>query len=198
MIGWRRQLSAVFVVLAVAALVRADTVSTSEPDAGCMQSARTCSGTDFCNTGYASLFDYPCVADLALGPVNFLPEFADDISQSPEVQRRQALTDGPSSLSLCLSALVGLGLCSSAHCTRRFSFGVIPEWYHNGGPFQIAHSHAVMPDSLSPEPVHCFIQPVWPVEYITLQYRLRVTVSEWRESQFAPAVITSRGPPSMS
>ena len=41
------------------------------------------------------------------------------------------------SLSLCLSALLGLGLCSFAHCVKKSSFGFILEWYRNGGPFQI-------------------------------------------------------------
>jgi hypothetical protein len=96
---------------------------------------------------------------------------------------------------LCLSAIIGLGLCTSAHCVKRLSFGFIPEWYHNGGPFQIGHSFAVNPDSVNPVPAYCFVQPVPGAEDFIPQYHLGTIVSLWRKSQFTADVLAGRGPP---
>jgi len=135
------------------------------------------------------------VTDLYSCSVEFLPEASVDFDQTSEIQHPLSLTSGPGSLNLCLSALIGLGLCSSAHWVKRLSFGFIPEWYHNGGPFQIGHSFAVSPESLCPAPVCCFIQPVLTVEGSLSQYRRGTVTSLWRKSQFTPAVIAPRGPP---
>ncbi len=149
-------------------------------------------------TGPSSPFDSFSTAGLSSSwPVEFLPEPGADLSQSSEMPSPRTLTDGQSSLSLCLSALIGLGLCSSAHCVRKLRFGFIPEWYHNGGPSQIGHSFAVNPDSVCPVPVCCFVQPDHKPEYPMSTSRLRDIVSHWRKSQFTQEVLASRGPPAI-
>jgi len=140
-------------------------------------------------------FNCSAVSDIGLWPVQLLPESNADVGQTSEIQHPIDLTNGPGSLSLCLSALMGLGLCGSVHWAKRLSFGFVPEWYHNGGPFQIGHSFAVSPESLCPAPAYCFIQPVCMVEELIPQYLQRVVMSLWRKSQFTPDVIASRGPP---
>ena len=164
-------------------------------DAGSRQSERLCSRVESPRPDLSSPFGTLSVADLSSWSVRFLPEAGTDAGQSSEMPLPQSLTSGPSSLSLCLSALLGLGLCSSAHSLKKISFGFIPEWYHDGGPFQIGHSHALMPNSLSPVPVYCFIQPALTAECRLLRYRLEAIESLWRKSQFTPPGLVSRGPP---
>ena len=198
MVDRRKILSVLVGVLALTAAVNAGMVPVSRPDAERLQPPRVCGRTDLQPTDFAGLFDYPSVTDLNLEPVRFSPEVGLGIGQPPLTQDAQILTDGQSSLSLCLSALIGLGLCSSAHCLKKLSFGFIPEWYHNGGPFQIGHSLAVSPESLCPAPACCFVQPVWAVEDSLEQYRLGTVTSLWRKSQFTLCILAPRGPPAMS
>ena len=149
---------------------------------------------------YADLsgpFSYPSVADLNLWPVELLPEPAADVEQNPESQNIRSFTDGPGSFALCLYALMGLGLFKSAPWVKKLSFEFIPEWYHDGGPFQIGHSHVITPETLYPVQVCCFIRPACMVESHIPQYSQRI-VSHWRKSQFTPDEIASRGPPCMS
>jgi len=143
---------------------------------------------------FTDSYDFQGDAGLDLRYIEFLPDESPDIGQTSGMQNPQILTDGTGSFSLCLSALIGLGMFSSARFVKKLSFGFIPEWYHNGGPFQIGHSHA-LPESLCPVPVCCFIQPVCTEEDSLIQYRLRTVVSLWRKSQFTPTVLVPRGPP---
>ena len=198
MIRLRKLIIAIIGGLVVTAAGHADMVSVSRTDAEPRQPARVCGRTDLQHTNLANPLNCTGVADLDLWSAGSLPEADADAGQTSQIQPPQTLTNGPSSLSLCLSAMIGLGLCSSAHWVKRISFGFVPEWYHNGGPFQIGHSLAVSPDSLCPVPAYCFIQPVRVVERLIPQYRLGTVVSLWRKSQFTPDVIASRGPPSMS
>jgi hypothetical protein len=145
---------------------------------------------------FLSSFDGTSVLGLDLGDFRYVPGADRSFEQSSEARQPTILTDGQSSLSLCISALLGLGLCSSAHCLKKVHFGFIPQWYHNGGPFQIGHSLAVNPDSVCPLPVYCFTQPTPTAEYHALQhYRPGMIVSLWRKSQFTQDVLASRGPP---
>ena len=198
MVDRRKILSVLVGVLALTAAVNAGMVPVSRPDAERLQPPRVCGRTDLQHTNLSSPFNYSGLADLDLWPVEFLPEAVANVAQTGHSQNAHSLTNGPSSLNLCLSALIGLGLCSSAHYVKRLSFGPIPEWFHDGGPFQIGHSLAVSPESLCPVPACCFVQPVWVVEDSPPQYRVRTVASLWRKSQFTPAVIASRGPPDMS
>jgi len=195
MIRWEKLAAVLVGVLVVSAVVRADMVSVSAVDIDGRQSAPVCSEVQARPTDSASLFDYPSVTDFTLVPIQLPPEAGIDLRHTSQTQPSQVLTDGQSSLGLCLSALIGLGLCSSAHCLKKLHFGFVPEWYHNGGPFQIGHSFAISPESFCPAPACCFVQPVWAMEDSLPQYRLRTVVSLWRKSQFTPDVIASRGPP---
>ncbi len=197
MITRRKILTAVIGILVGISTVYADMTPVSRLDAEHQQPAHICGRADAKYTTLSSPSNCLSVADLDLWSVEFLPEANPDIGQTSDMQNPQILTDGTGSFSLCLSALIGLGMFSSAHLVKRLSFSFVPEWYHNGGPLQIGHSHA-MPDSLCPVPVCCFIQPVCTVEDSLQQYRLRTVVSLWRKSQFTPTVLVPRGPPNMS
>ncbi|MCP4609780.1 MAG: hypothetical protein GY845_13820 [Planctomycetes bacterium] len=194
MINGRRIISVVICGLMFTAAVHADMVSVAEQEAGLRQSPSACNRIEIPCSNFSNPYNFPNVADLDSWSAGFSNT---DITQSSEAEAQylQSFTNGPGSLNLCLSALIGLGLCSSAHFVKKLSFSFVPEWYHNGGPFQIGHSHAVTPESLCSSPVYCFVQPVCTVEDSFTQFSLRIVVSIWRKSQFTPAVIASRGPP---
>lgn len=198
MINRRKLLITVGLGLLVTTGVYADMTPVSRMDAKCVQSSNVCSLKELQYANLSSPSNPPSVTELDLWSVEFLPEANADVYQTSEMQQPQILTDGTGSFNLCLSALIGLGLCSSAHWVKRLSFGFVPEWYHNGGPFQIGHSYAVTPESLCPAPAFCFIQPVCTVEDSLPQYRLGTVTSLWRKSQFTPTVLVPRGPPNMS
>ncbi len=125
-----------------------------------------------------------------------LPECRDDLHQSAHVQPLLVLSDsGQSSLSLCLSTLMSLGLYTSIQGMKRLSFGLVPRWYHTGGPFQVGHSMAVSLDSVCQVEESSFVQPVHSMADIALERHLGGVVFLWRTSQFTPTVPTSRGPP---
>ena len=198
MINGRRIISAVICGLIFTAAVHADMVPVSQQDTGSRQSPSVFNRVDIQSSNLSSTYNFPHVADLDSWPVGFLPQANTDIEETSEIQNLQSFPNGPGSLNLCVSALIGLGLCSSAHLVKRFSFSFVPEWYHNGGPFQIGHSYAITPESLCPVPVCCFVQPACTVEDSLPQYRLGTVVSLWRKSQFTPTVLVPRGPPNMS
>ncbi len=198
MIDSRKLITVVIGGLVVTAAAYADMVPVSRLDAGRRQSPHVCGQADLQNTNLSRPSSSLNTAGSDLWSIEFLPEANADVSQTSEIQHQLSLTNGQGSLNLCLSALIGLGLCSSAHWVKRLSFGFIPEWYHDGGPFQIGHSFAVTPESLCPVPVCCFVQPVCTVEDSLPQYRLGTVTSRWRKSQFTPTVLVPRGPPNMS
>ena len=198
MIRWSRLLVAIVAVFAVCTGVHADMMQASAVDVDVRQVARAASVVDRQLIDSAGLCDYASITDLSIEPVDLSPQGGEEVGELLLTQNAQILTDGQSSLSLCLSALIGLGLCSSAHCLKKLSFGFIPEWYHNGGPYQIGHSFAVNPDSLCPAPAYCFIQPVPIAEDLMPKYRSGAVLSLWRMSQYTPDVIAPRGPPAMS
>ena len=195
MINRRKLLITVGLGLLVTTGVYADMTPVSQSDAKRVQSSNACRPAELQYTNLSSSSNLSSVGHLDSWSVEFLPEANADISQTSEIQHPLSLTNGPGSLNLCLSALIGLGLCSSAHWVKRLSFSFVPEWYHNGGPFQIGHSFAVSPESLCSIPVYCFVQPVCMVEDSLPQYHSGTVVSLWRKSQFTPVVIGPRGPP---
>ncbi len=80
----------------------------------------------------------PSLTPLELEPIRLLADPRYDFDHPSDVPPIQVCTDsGQSSFSLCLSALVGLGLYRSAHSLKWLSLGLIPQSYHNAGPFQI-------------------------------------------------------------
>jgi hypothetical protein len=182
-------------MLVFTAAVHADMMPVSQEDAVCRQSQDSCAPADLQSDNLSGTSNYTCLADLDLWSVEFSPKADAEIGQASEIQPLQSLTDGSNSLKLCLSALISLGLCCSAHRVKRMSLGFIPEWYHEGGPFQIGHSHALMPGTLCPGQVCCFVQPACTGDNNLAQYFLKMVVPHWRKSQFTPIVIASRGPP---
>ena len=197
MIHWRRLVLGLIGFSFFAGIVRADMVTVFKLGAEQQRPIHVCSGAEVRHTNLSCLYDSPIVDGFSLGTVHFLPKARVDMGQSTQMPPAIELTDGPGSASLCLYALMGLGLYSAPHWIRRLSMGLIPEWYHDEAPFQIGHSFAVPPESLCPVPVYCFVQPDDRAERFIPQYRLRTVVSLWRKSQFTPDVIASRGPPNM-
>jgi hypothetical protein len=189
----------VMVALVVTATVRADMMRLSPGDAGCRPAARVCDQADLPPTdspGY--LVGLVGFADRGSSPVAYLPVAGVEGEQASEAQPVRLLAEGQGSLSLCLYGLIGLGAFRSGSWMKRLSFGVIPDWYHTGGPAQIGHSFAISPDCLCPTPVCCFVQPEGRADDGTPKYRQGTIVSLWRQSQFTPAVLASRGPPEVS
>ena len=189
MIGGRKITAGIIGGLLISAAAYADMTPVSAPDAGPRQSSYVCGRTDLQYT------NFPNITGLDLWSVAFLPRPDADVRQTSPVQYPPSLTDGASSFSLCLYALMGLGLVRSAPWVKKLSLGSLPEWYHDGGPFQIGHSHAVTANNLSITPAYCFIQAACVVEDLIPQYRLGTVVSLWRESQFTSTVLAPRGPP---
>jgi len=182
--------------LIVTASVQANMMPMSAPDIGCGQSLYVLYGqTDLRYTDFSNPLNYPNIANLDLWPVELLPEPTADTGQTSDLQNLRSFTDGPGSFALCLYALIGLGLCRSAPWIKKLSFGSVPEWFHDGGPFQIGHSHAVTPETLYPMPACSFVQPARMVESHIPKYSQKTIVSLWQKSQFTSSVIASRGPP---
>ncbi len=130
-------------------------------------------------------------------PLHLFPEpryNLDERASVPVHPVQIAADSGQSSLSLCLSALVSLGLCTSMHSMKRLSFGFALQWYHTGGPFQVGHSIAVSLDTDCPVDVSCFVQPVHQDENTVPGHR-SITVVSVCKSQLKRDVIASRGPP---
>ena len=116
------------------------------------------------------------------------------------VAEKGSLTHAGDVLHLSQSAVsrqiraLGLGLCKSAPWVKRLHFGHIPHWYHDGGPFQIGHSHAIGPD-LGWTAVPCLAQPDGPIQDISPRYYRGTVASLLRKSLFTPNTLAPRGPP---
>ncbi|MEN6428941.1 MAG: hypothetical protein ABFE13_26635 [Phycisphaerales bacterium] len=142
----------------------------------------------------SGVFSYSAMADLGSLSVEFLPAVKPEAGDAGEPQPVCVLVDRQDSLGLCLYALLGLGLCKSVPWVKRVSLGVVPGWYHDGGPFQVGHSSAASPDCLDSALV-CFSQPGVAAKTLLPRRYRRVIVSLWRESQITSAILASRGPP---
>ncbi len=143
------------------------------------------------------LFDGPGRSGLASVTVDVGAQAETEGEPVALTQGVRILADGQGSFSLCLYALLGVGLWKSAPLARKLSFGGIPQWYHDGGPTQIGHRLAIAPDCLCAAPA-CFIQPDRRTEDPIPRYHFATVVSLWRSSQFTAAVLASRAPPSLS
>lgn len=97
----------------------------------------------------------------------------------------------PSSLSLYLSVLIGVGGWHFVRSARHFNAAVAPEWYHTGGPAQVGH---VTPLDLSfGTPPLCVFER--PVAHQSLAYRIRLDEGPRLESQISLLLAAPRGPP---
>ncbi len=199
MAGVKKTISPVMVALAVASVVHADMMPMSPPEGGVRWSVFVC-GRTVCqpsSDSHGSL-TFQGTVDLDLLPVGFLPEVKSQVGDIGSTKPAPILTDRQNSLTLCLYALFGLGLCRSAPFVKKLHFRCIPDWYHSGGPAQIGHSFAISPDCRISTPVFCFIQPAGERENVALQYFSGTIAALLSKSQFTPTSLASRGPPRMS
>ena len=139
-------------------------------------------------------YAFPSMTDLSLLPLDLSPDSGGDIHPIGATQPLRIVSDGQSSLALCLYALIGLGMFRSAPWVKKLSVGVLPDWYHSGGPGQIRHSLAISPDCC-PVPICCLVQPHHTREGSPSRYGQGIAVSFWRNSQCTPTVVAARGPP---
>ena len=196
MLAWRRILVSAVAVLVVAEAVYADLMPVCEPATVCTETVCYCSQPACREARSSGLFDGRfCLFGLTASPTEAWPDPKAGAAEASEPEHYQVLTDGSTSFDLCLYALIGLGLCRSGHWVRRPSLGFVPEWYHHGGPFQIGHSQALMPGSLCPVLVCCFIQADRTGQDHVSQYRLGRVLALGRKLQCTPDVIASRAPP---
>jgi len=137
----------------------------------------------------------PVVTNPDLIAAESIPEAKADVEQIRQAAPLQVLAYEPGSLNLCLCALIGLGLCRSAPWVKRLSSGIVPDWYHNGAPYQIGHSHAIGPEFLCRPMACCLAQLDWTCEHLRSLYYLGRVMSLLHESLFVPWRFTSRGPP---
>lgn len=121
--------------------------------------------------------------------------FGGVVLPAAEPQVVHILSDEQDSLSLCLYAFLSLGLYRSGHWIKRFSWGAIPHWYHDGGPFQIGHSHVISHDCLGFVSTHGSLLPTGGPPMPMLKHRGQALIAFWRKSQFVPTILASRAPP---
>ena len=159
MIEQRKVITVLIGGLVLCATIHADMMPAFRQDSGGAQSLSVCDRAVLQHTSSPSPFDGPGVADLDSLPVTFLPISSDDGGQTREAKPVPVLMDGQNSFSLCLYALLGLGLCRSAPFAKKLHCGRIPEWYQHGGSSQIGRSFAISPDCRCSAPEYCFLQP---------------------------------------
>ena len=184
--------------LVLGATVRVDMVPLACVDAVSFQPSHAClpanlQATDSCSQSMACAG----VTDLGPSPRGLLPRPTAEGHRTGAMPPAPIVADGQNSLSLCLYALLGLGLCRSAPFVKKLYLVSVLDWYHSGGPCQIGHSFAIVPGCLSRAPIYCFIPPdsTAQTQDLLAQYRWGTVVSLWRQSQFTPVVLTSCGPP---
>jgi len=192
----RRQSQAVIVaVLVLAGIASADMMPAWRPDSGSMATGAVDSRGDLQPVDGANQFAGLSLTELDCRDVAFLPETNADVTQAGRAQLpAQVFADDRSSLELCLYALLGLGLCTSAPCMKKVHIGFAPDWFHSGGAHQVGHSYAIEWDSLSSPPV-CYVQPDYSPERLSTHYHEGTMVSLLRGSQFTPGTLAYRGPP---
>ena len=185
--------------LAVCAISHADMMPLSPANADCWRPAQIDTPGDLRAASLSSPWaGLPGMADIDWSLVGFLPQPNPEAGQPSETKPAPILTDRQESLTLCLYALLGLGLCRSAPLVKRLHLGGIPDWYHSGGPSQIGHSFAISPDCLTAAPEVCFLQRAGETEDVTPQYLSGAIAALLRKSQFTPTTLACRGPPRMS
>lgn len=194
MTEWRKITLVVLAAAALAGTVRADmTQSSAAEDAG--RDSQTCSQADPAQTSGG--IEFPGHAVIHLADMGLPLQGLLDAAQAAETPSARIVSDGQDSLHLCLYALLSLGLCKAAPWVRKVSFGVAPQWYHDGGPFQIGHSLAADPDCLCHAAI-CFIQPDGTAKYLSPRYDRGIIASLLHRSLFIPGVLVSRGPPNLA
>jgi hypothetical protein len=148
------------------------------------------------DAGWSAPFDGPTIVDeLPSLLVGSVPDVQGCIVPIGQTQAVRILSDGQSSLDLCVYALLSLGLFRSGGLVKKLSFGTIADWCHDGGPFQVGHSFAIAPDCLRAAPAYCFVQPDAGAEEHAARHPYEAVVALWRRSLFLPTALAPRGPP---
>ncbi len=184
----------VLVALIVGAAARADLMPARELDADPAGRALSLYHLDLPNGDASCRLADLIAADLGTRSGGLLPE--DRALREPHspMPHLHILTDRPNGAGLCLCAFMGLALCKAAPRLKRLSCGVIPDWYHDGGPYQIGHSLALSPDGFDSAPA-CFVQPKDPGAGFPSPYRGEIVVLRWCQPPFILTVLAPRGPP---
>ncbi len=178
------------------AVVRADMVSMSPTNAGGVSSQQTRLTVDFPRAGPSSpCAGFPEIADFSLLPVGPLPQPDMGTGQAGETKSPRILVDKQNSVSLCLYALLGLGLCRSAPWVKRLHFSCLPDWYHSNGPYQIGHGYAIAPDCRRSVLMPCFVPSGHKLEDISPRCFPGTIVSFLRRPEVVCWELGSRGPP---
>jgi hypothetical protein len=149
----RNIIPAVVIALAMAGVGQSDLIPVVYIETGVWGDSCPCGFTEP-PTDPSFLF-LPSAEELTAGTAH--PESV--TGQSPDMTEKrdcQVLSDRSDSFALCLYTLIGLGVFRSGHWARP-SLGFVPEWYHNGGPYQIGHSYAIGLDAFC-QPTICFVQ----------------------------------------
>ncbi len=183
-------------LLAVPATVSADMMPMSGSDTGCRQATLVGApdGLAGASLPITSISHGDALA-WSFGSIDFLPEISAAAATTCETQPQVVLAGDPSSLSLCLYALLSLFLCKSAASMAKLQFNCcLPDWYEVSGRYQIGHGQALSIDC-HPVPVYCLVQPRSYAAGFSARSGRGVVMSLWRGSQFTPAVIAPRGPP---
>ncbi len=192
----RKAILVTVLVLSAGRMVCADMVRMSEASADWRIRTASCDVSEPESPGFPNVLACSAIVDdwgfLSTVPPASARADAGGVDESRPVP---ILSDRQDSRSLCLYALFTLGLCKSAPWVKKLSLGVVPGWYHDGGPFQVGHSHAISPDCLTVASGYCFIQPGKIAHDPSPHYRREMIVSLWRESQFTYETLVSRGPP---
>ena len=190
----RRIISAFVAILIVAGVAPADMAPTSDRDIA-IPPPMAILGCPSLPSVDAPLPFVAVVVDVSSLPVGLSRKAGVEGGRTVEPEPLYTLADRQDSLRLCLYALFGLGLCRSALWVKKLSSGAIPGWYHDGGPFQVGHSFAISPDCLISAPVFCLVQPYCGCEPPAAPYHTEIIFSLLWKSEFAPVVLTARGPP---
>jgi hypothetical protein len=162
-----------------------------QPDAAKGRASPFYGGSDVSFPGGFSQLLSPFVVESVSLPIGYLRDVEAD-----ETGDVLVLTDPQDSSALCLYALCSLALCRSAPLAKKLRFGVIPRWYHDGGPFHVADSLNTSVACLQHAKVHCLVQPDRSGQSSLFECR-RVTIVpvQWKP-QFTPRISAARGPPS--
>ena len=88
-------------------------------------------------------------------------ELAASFEPASQTEHVITLPPGPDSVLLAASGLLSLGAIQLGRNVRKLHFGLMPEWYHDGGPTQVGHATAWdLGFSHSAMPVCCFELPI--------------------------------------
>jgi hypothetical protein len=195
MIEWRKIIPAVLAALVLVGTGYADLMPMSPAEVTSEGTLPTDLPPVLQDSKGGGLFHSPGILGLDSPGVGLPSPVEAGAGGASETQALGVFSREPQSRDLCLYALMGLGLCKSAPWVRKLSFGVIPGWYHDGGPFQVGHSHAISADCLCSALGYCFIQPDRRAEDPTPLHRRGMVVAPRRKSQFTRTGLASRGPP---